>query len=189
MFHLWSLLWLPCVVALNGTWKQVLTNYYVQTTTEIDWTCTRVLFYTVNETLMMSKHAYIHDPLLNNTVTLPGVPVTLNDTSALINNVTYDVRVANEDMLFVTGRDEPSLFVWTLDISKFYSDDLGNVLNDLIIYNYTSTDKQPLTSYDVRCEFYQLPDIDIFQQGGLRLDDKEWHHLRSKGSRVPRSRV
>jgi hypothetical protein len=147
----------------HGTWLQPLSNYYVQTTSEVDWKCVEATFYKDHGQLFMVKTAVLHDIETGNNVS--SVPVEVNfdaDNNTMTLSIpggssslddVYDIREASEHLIVVTGRDSPSVFVWTTDLIRYYREDAALVAQDLVLWDYTNTDKLPQLSYTPECDY------------------------------------
>lgn len=110
-------------IPLNGTWKQTYSNVYVQSTTEIDWKCIKVYVKThdSDSTMTFHKTASLHGgPMM---VTTPTFEAHIVKDTFIYKQKTYDVHPYSNDTYVITGKDNPSMFVWTRD-------DGGKINND-----------------------------------------------------------
>lgn len=132
---------------VTGTWQQVYSNYFVQSTTEIDWYCVTVdIEKTPDDTYTVSKQASLHGGVV--TLSTPPKPLLVeNDTTWWIGEKPFVNRYPNEtDLIVLTGWDDLSLFVWSRNSTKEFleSDTNSLVLSDLQLWNYTGLYKKPV---------------------------------------------
>ena len=145
----------------TGTWNQVYSNNYVQTTTEIDWKCIKVYTYLDKNTdLAIFKVAHLHGgpqvvvtpvvsaDLRDNKITVKGNPRASNSPVKI--DSTYDIHPYSNDTVVITGDNNPALYVWTregsdeepVDIPRLlaFADKLGFQLHkDQIVPTYNRT--------------------------------------------------
>lgn len=155
----------------HGTWVQPLSNYYVQTTSEIDWKCVKADFYREHGNLYLVKTAYLHDPSTgSNVTTVPALVTfdTANSTMTLSSDV-LDIRYASEHIVVVTGRTTPSVYVWTTNLERYLREDEAHILSDLSLWGYTNIDKTPQTSYTTDCDHVVQGPIPHFSNRHLRV--------------------
>jgi hypothetical protein len=101
-------------IPLDGTWKQTYSNVYVQSTTEIDWHCIQV-FVTMTDPaatqMTFYKKASLHGgPIM---VTTPTYEAHLVNDTFTLREKNYDIHPYSNDTYVITGKDDPSMFVWT----------------------------------------------------------------------------
>lgn len=151
---------------LRGPWVQTYSDYFVQMTTEIDWHCVRVNFTDpvtqsmyLEGSLVVTKDALLHSPLDGPRVTSPPKIVSVDAEGSTMTlwvneaSVTYDVRMAEDDLVVVTGATDPSVYVWTKNATAFWVDRELQVLAELFRWGYYTIDKRPLPSFQAACEF------------------------------------
>jgi hypothetical protein len=149
---------------LAGNWTQVLSNYYVQTTTEIDWKCVRVhVVESIPGRLTLYKSAVQHSAVDGVPVHAYPVNMTLEDQTYLVpyprqflrrpgDPPSLHIRRADRDLAVLTGRNDISLYVWTRkSLSEYYMTDHVQVLADLGLWGYVTFDKTPLASFTSEC--------------------------------------
>ncbi len=108
----------------TGTYNQLYTNAYVDSTTEIDWKCTQV-------------HVTVHDDnhgvrvVYHKTAQLHGGPQTVKTPTfagrliggTLTSNASeWDLHSYNPETLVLTGTTNPSMYVWTRSTSSSESE-------------------------------------------------------------------
>lgn len=104
-------------ISLNGTWLQLYSNGYVQSTSEIDWRCVRVQALVDGSDLSIQKTASLHGGPIS--VTSPLIHARLLDDNkfavptSLRSSVTYDVHVYDNNTVVITAEQTPALYVWT----------------------------------------------------------------------------
>ena len=118
--------WAAAPTSLSGTWKQVFSNRYVQSTSEMDWRCIKAY------AMVTDKHAYIHKlARLHGGPQIVVTPIftahvddgkmtmqhSLIETPVKKDSV-YDIHAFTNDTIVITGEDNPALFVWTRDGSE-----------------------------------------------------------------------
>lgn len=104
------------MIDMNGTWNQLYSNQYVQLTTEIDWKCIKV-YVSTNDTsneMTFFKKASLHGG--PQYVVTPKVHAKLyNDPTkykVCSTNKTYDIHHYSNATVVITGKNDPSLYVW-----------------------------------------------------------------------------
>ena len=154
------LLALPVMGIHNGIWIQSMSNYYVQSTSEIDWKCVLVQITEPGDgTFLINKTALMHSPVDGVPVETPAATFVLNtDASTLVQRTGlrrsshFQVREDTPDTLILTGLDDPSAYVWTRkNITEFLLQDRYRILQNLIQWGYTTIDKMPLPSFTPEC--------------------------------------
>lgn len=157
---------LPAKTMMNGTWLQLFSNNYVQTTTEVDWKCITVhvdTFVHDENRFVLFKTAKLHGgPQMVITPVVQGTwegtsddapSFTLTTATSLTSTQTgYDVHRYNNHTLVITGKTKPALYVWTrgrgrgddaepVDIPRLmtYIQDLGVQTNDTHYNNMLQT--------------------------------------------------
>jgi hypothetical protein len=139
----------------DGTWVQPLSNYYVQTTSEVDWKCVRVNFTTEGGITSMTKRAYLHDMTIGQQTTTVPVSVAFDTetmTMILGGQEVFDLRQYTEQLIVVTGRESPSLFVWATNYTRYTTEDSIDLVHHLVDWQYTNIDKTPTPSYSPVCD-------------------------------------
>lgn len=154
--------------AVHGQWLQVYSDWYVQSTSEIDYSCVTVEIASVGDTdiptVTISKRAYqhgnIHQPahwahsytlswklddatiFQDNLVLTP----TVNSSSVL---VPLWLRRTGDDYLIWTGLDNKTMYVWTHTIPDPAEN--SHILHQLAELDFNGTYKTPLSSYSASC--------------------------------------
>jgi hypothetical protein len=118
--------WGAASTSLSGTWKQVFSNRYVQSTSEMDWRCIKAY------AMVTDKHVFVHKLARHHggpqivgtpslTAQIDGGKMTrqhsLIETPVKKDSV-YDIHAFSNDTIVITGEDNPALFVWTRDGSR-----------------------------------------------------------------------
>lgn len=113
---------------VNGTWRQVYTNTFVQGTTEIDWRCVVVDVTLVNGSRAdIRKSARLHGgPVIINVTThvefdestlafRKDVGMFAPSLRSMPTHLTYNLHPFDNQTWVITGQEEPSVVVWTQD--------------------------------------------------------------------------
>ena len=145
---------------LTGTWDQVYSNKYVQSTTEMDWKCIKVHAYAQDKQLNIYKVAHLHGgpqvvitPLVTAHLDNDKINIQKNarsSASPVKKDDTFDVHKYSNDTIIITGDDNPALFVWTregsqeepIDIPRLmaFAETIGfEVDQDQIVSTYNKT--------------------------------------------------
>lgn len=143
----------PKIQHLNGTWKQLYSNQYVQLTTEIDWKCIQV-YVSVNDDsreMTFYKKAKLHGGPQD--VVTPNVHARLynNQTKYKVssNNKTYDIHPYSNDTVVITGVNDPSFYVWQLSDEDDDDDDVVDVPRLVVFVNKLGLREQTyIKTYD-----------------------------------------
>lgn len=151
---------------IEGSWYQIYSNFYVQSTSEIDYRCVTVR---ANQTktgdIIIQKQALEHGnsrlPLnwsqFYSVLWQTEDHTVLDDNLVLVpssNNsaltVPIWVRHAESDYIIWTGKDNKTLFVWSHSI-----DNLSNpkILTKLAELDFTGRYKLPVPSYSASCMY------------------------------------
>jgi hypothetical protein len=148
----------------SGTFFQVVSNRFVQSTSEIDWACVTV--HIVGDDwgqTWVTKSAFLQDDGMSGVIlhTVPSlaeagdnqtVSLTHRDVLGFVTTV-YDARSISDRLIVVTGREDPSLFVWVRDVSEFYtSGEAEETLALTDAWGYTSLEKEPRLSFTTNCQ-------------------------------------
>jgi hypothetical protein len=146
-------------LALAQDWFQAYSDYYIQSTQEIDWKCVTVQ---VNQTddpgvFTFVKHGALHGgtrPVtsLIYTAVLAGPVATISNPNA---QAIYDIKELTEDLAVFTSSTDESLFVWTTNPDGIPDEQKLYLLNQLESWGFSSGYKEPMESYD----FEACPDI------------------------------
>jgi hypothetical protein len=140
-----------------------MTDYYVQTTSEVDWKCVTVsLTEPEPGVLTMVKSARLHSA--SDGVTVDSYPAnyTIKDDhlvpyppESTRRNRSFLIREAGPDLVVLTGRDDPSVYVWTSrDLYDYYAEDHLRIIGDLDLWGFATLDKLPLPSFTADCTFF-----------------------------------
>jgi len=147
-----------------GSWVQLLSDQFVQATTEMDWHCVRAVIIPVRETnattvYHLIKAARLHSPD-GPLVKTPAVEISLEEDgqrlrmyhSLLLSGEPYQhfmVRNRTSDLLVLTGENEPSLYVYVRDVHEFEEDDSKGrrLFDDLAAWGYVASYKEPRRSF------------------------------------------
>ena len=134
---------------VHKNYVQVYSNYYVQSTTEVDWKCIRVDATRDKEHLNVVKNGFLHG--------VYGSPVQ----SMMKYNITNDkfkgeketlvLRVENDEYLLWTGTNNLTMYVWARDYEHFMDNHNKEVIQYLKSLNFTGTYKSPMFSYSSIC--------------------------------------
>lgn len=138
----------------TGEWLQVSSNYFVQTTSEIDWKCITVNVNKTTTGVKISKSPYIHGVYYShNKVTTNyyiANNVLQNDKLPLIVKQLGPVIDGKYDYAMLAGSDNITFFVWARDYSR-YSDYKNEIDGLTLLWNYTASYKAPRSSFDPIC--------------------------------------
>lgn len=132
---------------LSGKWIQVLSNKYVQETTEINWSCVTAEFQPRPSTsnsfqeFILVKRAFVY-PANNVTVTCQHLiwddfelrifhPISQTQASKC-----YQIRELTNNILVMTGEDEPSLYVYTRNLQEYKKKDESRIVKYLKVLGY-----------------------------------------------------
>ena len=162
------------VSSIYGPWLQIYSDRYVQTTSEIDYSCVKVdihpIFSVSSPALSVSKHAYQHGnshlPVLwsyNYTIswTLDGTSV-MEDNLVLLPTkgspslvVPLWLRRNTDNYVIWTGMDNKTMFVWARGFSP--PEEKSRILEQLAELEYNGTYKTPISSFSEICFSLPLP--------------------------------
>jgi hypothetical protein len=123
---------------LIGDWIQVYSNYFVQTTKEIDWGCVKVR---VNDTTVTKTYDEHHNPKEKRSVTFPK----LSYFADLI------VKGWSDNYIILTGTDNITMYVWARDFDTFMINDNSGVISQTLGWDYDTTYKALAPSYSEFC--------------------------------------
>jgi hypothetical protein len=108
---------------LAGTWKQIFSNKYVQSTMEMDWRCIKAYAMVTDQYVFIHKIARLHGG--SQIVVTPITTAHIDDNKVTVAHPTiqtpvkkdtvYDIHEYSNDTIVITGEDNPALFVWTRD--------------------------------------------------------------------------
>lgn len=132
----------------EGRWDQVYSNYYIQSTSEIDWKCITVDLNLTDDDnkILMSKTASLHGgPIFIRTINTTIAEVTSNVWQ--MGKIPFILRKTDDERsyLVLTGLDNLSLFVWARNASEFLSSQFNNqTLVDLEQWLFTGIYKTPM---------------------------------------------
>lgn len=149
----------------HAHWIQIYSNYYVQSTTQIDWKCVTVDTRLADGVVNVSTHALVHGlPTDKVTVTSVFNVSTEGNTTQLINkkehllvrDVTYKADDHGDehaiiDYAILTASNNMSLYVWATNYSQFMEHRNAEVLRKLYEWDYIGLYKAPLFSYSTQC--------------------------------------
>ena len=149
-----------------GSWLQVYSNFYVQSTSEVDYHCVQVDVQPVNHSitkLSITKSAYQHGNInqpvrwtqLYNVTWLDTTDKEAEDNMVLVPLLSGSsvviplwLRRRDPDYIIWTGMDNKTLFVWAHEPSQQYNPE---VLHDLVELDFRGTYKTPVSSYSLSC--------------------------------------
>lgn len=147
--------WLLCLISgvlggvIHNDYVQVYSNYYVQSTIEVDWKCIRVGVTRDQENLNVTKNGYLHG--------IYGSPVQSSTSYNITNEKLHSdkdtlvLRVENKDYLLLTGTNNLTLYVWAKDYDRFMNNHNTDVQQYLKSINFTGTYKSPKFSFTSTC--------------------------------------
>lgn len=145
---------------LKGEWIQIYSNYFVQSTTEIDWKCVRISIAGNNNALNVTTKAFVHGIPSEDISILHTYNVsTASDNTTILTNQKEKLRIRksglleenNLDYVVLTPANNISLYVWTRNFSRFMNEYNTDVLKALDEWQYSGLYKAPLFSYTTRC--------------------------------------
>lgn len=146
---------------LAGNWSQVVSNYYVQSTTEVDWKCVTVHVDVQDPaSIAVAKTAFLHSPKYGRLYTTPTQIYSMTEDTlvtrvpgeSLRRSRSYLIRSASADLVVLTGIEDPAVYVWSKKSwHSYYTEDHLKILADLARWEYTSIDKMPLNSFSANC--------------------------------------
>lgn len=155
------------VEAVHGRWLQVYSDRYVQSTSEIDYSCVTAEIARANTSkpaISISKHAYqhgnIHQPVhWSQTYTLSWTldgTTSLQDNLVLVPLVTTSsvlvplwLRRSGDNYMIWTGMDNKTMYVWVHELPKPAEN--AHILQQLAELDFNGTWKTPLSSYSESC--------------------------------------
>ena len=160
------------VQAIQGSWLQIYSNHYVQTTSEIDYQCVRAEVSPVRNTnstastISLTKKAYQHGNLL--------LPVEWTQTyTVLFQNNEWDTlednlvlqpstksssvvlvplwlrRMSPQNYILWSGLDNKTMLVWSHSMLDAVNN--GLILQQLEELDFNGSYKSPLVSYSLMC--------------------------------------
>jgi len=157
--------------AIQGSWLQIYSNRYVQSTSEIDYQCVRAEISPVLDanstipTVSLTKKAYQHGNFLlpvewtqTYSLTLQNeAPESLQDNLLLqpITNsssvvVALWLRRISPHFIVWSGLDNKTMLVWSRE-SLLDPVDNVLVLQELVELDFNDTYKSPVVSYSLAC--------------------------------------
>ena len=140
---------------ISGPWTQAYSDYYVQTTAEIDWKCIDTNINIVNDTsLVIHKHARLHGLLRSNVNTFKNYTiVTTGDNRVFLKNgnTTLHLYFPIPDCIILISMNNLTLFVMTRDYTGFMRNHNEQALGFLQEKNMTGLYKAPVASYTDKC--------------------------------------
>jgi hypothetical protein len=138
----------------TGEWLQVSSNYFVQTTSEIDWKCITVNVNKTTTGVKISKSPYIHGVYYSPNKVITNYYITnnvlKNNKLPLIVKQLGPVVDGKYDYAMLAGSDNITFFVWARDYSR-YSDYKNEIDGLTLLWNYTASYKAPRSSFDPIC--------------------------------------
>lgn len=160
------------VSTLNGQWLQMYSDRYVQTTSEVDYSCVTVniqpVFSLSSPMVSVNKHAYQHG---NTNMPLHwsqnySISWSLDSSSVLEDNLVLVptkgsstvltplwLRRTTDNYLLWTGMDNKTMFVWAREFSP--PEEKSRILQQLTDLDFNGTYKTPLSSFSEIC--FSLP--------------------------------
>ena len=140
---------------ISGPWMQAYSDYYVQSSSEIDWKCVGAEFVVHNETLLtLNKHARLHGLLRSNVNSSKNYTVvTTEDHRVFLKNGNTTLRTyfPIPDCIVFISMNNLTLFVMTRDYDQFMMNNNNEALQFLKEKNMTGVYKAPLVSYTGNC--------------------------------------
>ena len=142
----------------DGSWIQTESNYYVQSTSEIDWWCINIECKSDGNKINITKSPYIHYIYYNPFKLENSYIINDNNNNKIIFNGTnslelrqYGPVIDNKyDYSILTGLNNISLYVWMRDYSRY--DEYKDEINDLLTsWNYTTNYKKPISVINSIC--------------------------------------
>lgn len=135
---------------IPSDYVQVYSNYYVQSTTEIDWKCIRVSVTQDQDRLNVTKNGYLHGIYGSPVKSIMSYNVT-GKNKFKGEKETLVLRVENEDYLLWTGTNNLTMYVWAKDYERFMDDHNDDVRDYLKTLNFTGMYKTPVFSFTSAC--------------------------------------
>lgn len=155
---------------IQGVWRQVYSNRFVQETEEVGWKCVSVNLshHELDTTRMtVSKHAHMHGNSSNPVaytfhMTRKSLDDKGNDGSSVVpvvyqsdENIQPEYTLHDYDeqynYLLWTKNDNASMYVWARNVVEFKVNYDWKVLEKFVGLNYTGYYKFPLASYTFEC--------------------------------------
>lgn len=160
------------VSTIYGQWLQIYSDRYVQTTSEVDYSCVTVnvlpVFSLSTPMVSVNKHAYQHG---NQHMPLKwsqnySISWSLDSSSVLQDNLVLApvkgsssvvtplwLRRATDNYIVWTGMDNKTMFVWAHEFSP--PEEKSRILQQLADLDFNGTYKTPLSSFSEIC--FSLP--------------------------------
>jgi len=141
--------------SFTGDWIQISSNYFVQTTSEVDWKCVRVTVnQTTNNILTIGKSPYIHgvyyspNKVVNNYT--ENDKTLENGPNSLVIKALGPIIDEKYDYTILAGIDNITLFIWARNYYRYfhYQDEINSLITS---WKYTASYKAPLNSFDQMC--------------------------------------
>jgi hypothetical protein len=133
--------------SLIGEWQQVYSDYFVQSTNEVDWHCVNVSVEASpgQPGLVFTKSTFLH----GGDVVYKSPQETLIDEAGIVILGAHPFidryGDSKENITVLTGLDNLSLFVWARNATSFIgSDEEKDILKDLAGWDFSGTYKSPL---------------------------------------------
>jgi hypothetical protein len=157
------------VDSIQGSWLQIYSNRYVQTTSEIDYHCVRAVVASVPDTpiptVTIHKKAYQHGNMLQPVEWTHTYTVTLQNESwpSLQDNLLLEpinkksplvvplwLREISPHYLLWSGLDNKTMLVWSHSSIMDPEDD-AKIRKSLQELEFNGTYKSPVSSYSATC--------------------------------------
>jgi hypothetical protein len=146
----------PAIITdqFTGNWLQISSNYYVQTTSEIDWQCIHININETSNGIIVGKSPYVHGKYYrpNKVVTNYTIQnnVLQNYKMSLIVKQLGPVINGKYDYAMLAGSDNITFLIWARNYYRFphYKNEIDGLT---ILWNYTASYKVPLSSFDPMC--------------------------------------
>jgi len=145
---------------LEGDYVQVYSNYFIQSTSEIDWKCVQIYFTMPNggPYINSTKTAYLHgrtDEIVN---VKKNYRVDVKNNNTYLRSKTESLLIrmiepsySDPDYFVASGVNNITLFVFAKNYTDFITNHNDNVLRNLISFDTTGAYKSLRPSFESTC--------------------------------------
>jgi len=150
------------ITKIEGDYIQVYSNYYIQSTHEIDWRCVNASLKATNDEqqyINITKSAKLHGIHSDTIITINQYNLTQSMNYLLFKSFKESLQVrglgpaknGQYQYLILTGYNNMTMYVLARNFTSFMQDYNTNVRHILNTWDYTGTYKSPVYTYGNDC--------------------------------------